>query len=107
MGTRRGRVIWGDVATQRATLPGFHRYPLEGLAPSLLFLALGAVILWLRPGVPLTRLFLIYCLAWFLIMTLYNDAHSTYRFTPLFLTAWALSPAGFVPLAALVPGQRV
>jgi class 3 adenylate cyclase len=104
--TRRGRLVEADVATQRATLHGFHRFLLEGLAPSLLFLALGAVILWLRPGVPLTRLFLIYCLASFLIMALYNDVHSTYRFTPLFLTAWALSPAVFVHLAAVVPGQR-
>ncbi|MDP2628182.1 MAG: hypothetical protein Q8Q58_14935, partial [Candidatus Rokubacteria bacterium] len=104
--TRRGRLVEADVATQRATLHGFHSYLREGLAPALLFLALGALVLWLRPGAPLTRLFLTYCLVWFLIMTLYNDAHGTYRFSALFLTAWALSPAVFIHLAAVVPGQR-
>ena len=104
--TRRGRLVEADVATERWTLHGFHRYLLEGLAPALLFLALGALVLWLRPGAPQTRLFLTYCLVWFLVMTLYNDAHGTYRFSALFLTAWALSPAVFIHLAAVVPGQR-
>jgi class 3 adenylate cyclase len=84
----------------------FERFLLEGFVTAILFLALGAFVLWLKPGVPETRLFLVFCLTWFCIPALYLDAHSTYRFSPLFLTAVALVPAVSIHLALTFPQRR-
>jgi class 3 adenylate cyclase len=103
---RRGRLVEADITSQSRTVHGFQRYLLEGLLPGLLYLGMGAVVLWLRPGAPDTRLFLAFCLLWFCIATLYMDANLTYRFSPLFLAAFAFSPAVFIHLALTFPERR-
>jgi len=100
---RRGTLVEADVTSRVRTGEDFHRFLLEGFLPGLLFLVLGAVVLALKPGAPDTRLFLSFCLIWFAISGLYLDAHITYRFSAVFLTAWAFSPAIFIHLAAIFP----
>jgi hypothetical protein len=78
---RGSRLVEADVPSVVRTVRDFERYLLEGFATAILFLALGAFVLWLKPGVPETRLFLVFCLTWFCIPALYLDAHSTYRFS--------------------------
>ncbi|OGK85912.1 MAG: hypothetical protein A2X52_16600 [Candidatus Rokubacteria bacterium GWC2_70_16] len=104
--SRRGALVEIDVPSQRMPLRGFRDYATDGLAPSLLFLLLGAAVLWLKPGAPDTRLFLALCLVWWAMTGFYADAHLTYRFSVLFLTGWALSPAVFIHLALTFPQPR-
>jgi len=104
--SRRGALVEVDLPSQRMTPRGFRDYATDGLAPSLLFLLLGAAVLWLKPGAPDTRLFLALCLVWWAMAGLYADAHRTYRFSGLFLTAWALSAAVFIHLALTFPQRR-
>ena len=103
---RGSRLVEADVPSVVRTLRDFERFLLEGFVTAILFLALGAFVLWLKPGVPETRLFLVFCLTWFCIPALYLDAHSTYRFSPLFLTAVALVPAVSIHLALTFPQRR-
>ncbi|MBI3029831.1 MAG: GAF domain-containing protein [Candidatus Rokubacteria bacterium] len=100
---RRGELVEAEVATERTTHAMFRRYLLEGLLPGLLLLALGATVITLRPGAAETRGFLAFCLIWFVTHAAYNDTLTTYRFTRLFLAAWAFSPAVFVHLALRFP----
>lgn len=104
--SRRGALVEVDLPSQRMPPRGFHDYLADGLGPSLLFLLLGATVLWLRPGNPDTHLFLGFCLVWWSITGFYADAHLTYRFSALFLTGWALSPAVFIHLALTFPQRR-
>jgi class 3 adenylate cyclase len=101
-----GQTLEVAVTTERVTRHDFHQFLVEGLLPGLVFLALGAMVFWLKPGLPESRLFLGFCLIWFVILATYGDAHCTYRFTQLFLTAWALSPAVYVHLALTFPQRR-
>ena len=103
---RRGKLIEAEVATERTSHGMFRRYLLEGLLPGLLLLALGVTVITLRPGVAESRLFLAFCLTWFVTHTAYNDSLTTYRFTRLFLAAWAFSPAVFIHLALTFPERR-
>ena len=103
---RGSRLVEADVRSVVRTVRDFERYLLEGFVTAILFLALGAFVLWLKPGVAETRLFLVFCLTWFCIPALYLDAHSTYRFSPLFLTAVALVPAVSIHLALTFPQRR-
>ena len=73
---RGSRLVEADVRSVVRTVRDFERYLLEGFVTAILFLALGAFVLWLKPGVPETRLFLVFCLTWFCIPALYLDAHS-------------------------------
>ena len=103
---RHGRLIEVDIASQRAKGHGFWRFVLEGLVGGLAVLALGALVFYLRPGTEQSWVFLAFCLVWFVIDVTYLDAHTRYRFGPLFLTAWAFSPAVFVHLALTFPQRR-
>ncbi len=103
---RRGQLVEADVPTRATTATDFRRYVIEGLLAGLLVLGLGAVVFWLQPALPRSRLFLAFCLGWFAINVTYADAHTTYRLTPLFLTAWAFSPAFFLHLALTFPQRR-
>ena len=103
---RGSRLVEADVFSVVRTVRDFERFLLEGFATAILFLALGAFVLWLKPGVPETSLFLVFCLTWFCIPALYLDAHSIYRFSPLFLTAVALVPAVSIHLALTFPQRR-
>ena len=103
---RGSRLVEADVPSVVRTVRDFERYLLEGFATAILFLALGAFVLWLKPGVPETGLFFVFCLTWFCIHALYLDAHSTYLFSPLFLTAVALVPAVSIHLALTFPQRR-
>ena len=64
------------------------------------------MVLALRPGVPATRVFLAFCLTWFCTSGLYLDAATTYRFSALFLTGWAFSPALYIHIALRFPESR-
>jgi class 3 adenylate cyclase len=103
---RQGRLVEADVASRPYTRHDFRRFLVEGLFSGLLYLALGALVFYLQPGVARSWIFLLFCLGWFLITVTYVDAHTTYRFTALFMTAWALSPAMFVHLALTFPQRR-
>ena len=78
----------------------------DGLIPSLLYLGLAAVVLALKPGVPETRVFLFFSLTWFCTAALFPDSWTTYRFSALFLTAWAFAPAAYLHLALRFPRPR-
>ncbi len=103
---RRGQLVEVEIPTRRHTTRHFKEYLLEGLFPALLFLALGATVIGLRPGVPESRLFFAFCLIWFVTHVAYHDSVTSYRFTRLFLTAWAFSPAIFIHLALTFPARR-
>ena len=103
---RRGTLVESDITTTAEPARDFVRFLLEGLLPGLLFLGLGAAVLVLKPGAPDARVFLLFCLIWFVTAALYRDAVSTYRFDALFLTAWAFSPALYLHLAQSFPERR-
>ncbi len=103
---RRGSLVEADIASKVEPARDFARFLLEGLLPGLLFLGLGAAVLVLKPGAPDVRVFLLFCLIWFVTAALYRDAVSTYRFDVLFLTAWAFSPALYLHLAQSFPEPR-
>ena len=59
-----------------------------------------------RPGRPQSWLFLAFSLVAYVVSVTYADAHTTYRFSALFLTAWAFWPATLVHLALTFPQRR-
>jgi class 3 adenylate cyclase len=103
---RRGQLVETDVATRLYTRRDFLRFLGEGLAPGLLQLAIGAVVFLTRPGRPQSWLFLVYSLVAYIVTVTYTDAHTTYRFYELFLTAWAFWPATLLHLALTFPQRR-
>jgi hypothetical protein len=103
---RRGSLVEADITSKVEPARDFVRFLLEGLLPGLLFLGLGAAVLVLKPGAPDARVFLLFCLIWFVTAALYRDAVSTYRFDVIFLTAWAFSPALYLHLAQSFPERR-
>jgi class 3 adenylate cyclase len=103
---RRGELAEADVATRTYTARDLRRFLIEGLLAALLSLGLGALVFYLQPGAPRSWLFLAFSICWSFINVCYADAHTTYRFTPLFLTAWAFSPAIFIHLALTFPQRR-
>ena len=103
---RRGRLVEADVATRVLHPRDFRRFLAEGLLPGLMFLTLGAIVMTLRPTNPESRLFLVFCLIWSTITMTYRDAYVSYRFGPLFLTAWTFSSAAFAHLALTFPQRR-
>src|SRR5215470_17644265 len=103
---RRGELIETDVTTRLVTRRDFVRFLIEGLVPGLLLLATGAVVYLIRPGRPQSWLFLAFALIAYTVSVTYADAHLTYRFTELFLTAWAFWPATLLHLALTFPQRR-
>ena len=103
---RRGELIEADVVTRLTTPRDFQRFLLEGLLPSLLFLALGAFVFHLKPGHSQSWVFLAFCVGWYLTNVTYIDAHTTYRFTAVFLISFALSPALLIHLGLTFPQRR-
>src|SRR5262249_54950241 len=103
---RGSRLVEVDVPSVLRSVRDFERFLLEGLLTALLYLTLGAVVLWVKPGVPETRLFLAFCLTWCAVSLLYLDAHTTYRWTALFLTAVTVCPAVSIHLALTFPERR-
>jgi class 3 adenylate cyclase len=103
---RRGQLVEADVPTRLYTRRDFLRFVGEGLLPGLLQLAIGAVVFLSRPGRPLSWLFLAYSLIAYLVSVTYADAHTIYRFSALFLTAWAFWPGTLVHLALTFPQRR-
>ncbi len=104
--SRRGQLVDADIPSRHSTAHDFHRYFLEGFVPGMLFLALGAVVLALKPGSPDTRLFLAFCVASSAIPSLYSDAFFTYRFDAIFYSAFAFLPALLIHLALTFPERR-
>ncbi len=103
---RRGSLVEADIASKVVPPRDFARFLLEGLLPGLLFLGLGAAVLVLKPDAPDVRVFLLFCVIWFVTAALYRDAVSTYRFDAVFLTAWAFSPVLYLHLAQSFPEPR-
>jgi class 3 adenylate cyclase len=103
---RRGELVETDVTTRLFTRRDFIRFLFEGLLPGLLLLATGAVVFLIRPGRPQSWLFLVFALIAYIVHVTYADAHLTYRFTELFLTAWAFWPATLLHLALTFPQHR-
>ena len=103
---RRGQLVEAEVPTRLFGRRDFLRFLLEGLVPGLLQLALGAVVFLIRPGRPQSWLFLAFLLIAYLVSVTYADAHTTYRFSELFLTAWAFWPATLLHLALTFPQRR-
>jgi hypothetical protein len=67
---------------------------------------IGAVVFLTRPGRPQSWLFLVFTLIAYLVTITYGDAHTTYRFSGLFLTAWAFWPATLLHLALTFPQRH-
>ncbi|MGH7319855.1 MAG: adenylate/guanylate cyclase domain-containing protein [Candidatus Rokuibacteriota bacterium] len=103
---RRGQLVEAEIASRLTTRRDLLRFLVEGLIAGLMVLALGALVFYLKPGTPQSWLFLAFCLVWFVVDVAYADAHTTYRFSELFLTAWAFSPAIFIHLALTFPQRR-
>src|SRR6185503_89733 len=104
--SRRGALHEAEIASRVITAGDLRRYVIDGLFPSLLYLGLAAVVLALRPGVPETRVFLFFALTWFCTAGLFPDSWTTYRFSALFLTAWAFAPAAYLHIALRFPRPR-
>jgi class 3 adenylate cyclase len=103
---RRGGLVEVDVPTRLYTRRDFMRFVLESLLPGMLQLAIGAVVFLVRPGRPQSWLFLVFTLIAYLVSVTFGDAHTSYRFSGLFLTAWAFWPATLVHLALTFPQRR-
>jgi class 3 adenylate cyclase len=103
---RRGQLVEADVTTRLYTRRDFFRFLIEGLLPGVLQLVLGAVVFLIRPGRPQSWLFLGFLLITYITTITYADVHTTYRFSELFLTAWAFWPATLLHLALTYPQRR-
>jgi len=103
---RRGQLAEADVKTRLFTRRDFVRFLAEGLLPGVLQLVIGAVVFLIRPGRPQSWLFLAFLLIAYVVSITFADAHTTYRFTELFLTAWAFWPATLLHLALTFPQRR-
>ena len=103
---RRGQLVEADVTTRLFTRRDFVRYLVEGLLPAVLQLTIGAVVFLIRPGRPQSWLFLSFLLIASIVSVTFADAHTTYRFSELFLTAWAFWPATLLHLALTFPQRR-
>ena len=103
---RRGQLVEADVTTRLVTRRDFFRYLVEGLLPGVLQLAIGAIVFLIRPGRPQSWLFLSFLLIASIVSITFADAHTTYRFSALFLTAWAFWPATLLHLALIFPQRR-
>ena len=103
---RRGELVETDVPTRLYTRRDFLRFVVESLLPAMLQLGIGAVVFLSRPGRPQSWLFLVFTLIAYLVTITYGDAHTTYRFAGVFLTAWAFWPATLVHLALTFPQRR-
>jgi class 3 adenylate cyclase len=103
---RRGQLVEAEIPTRLVTRRDFVRFLVEGLVPGLLQLAIGAVVFMIRPGSSQSWLFLSFLLIAYVVSVTYADAHTTYRFTELFLTAWAFWPATLLHLALTFPQRR-
>ncbi len=95
-----------DIPTALVSAHAFKRFVLEALAPALVFLALGLVVMWVKPGAGESRVFLAFCLCSSMTTLGYTDLVSTHRFTRLFIAVWTLSPAALAHLALTFPARR-
>src|SRR3989442_1199498 len=95
-----------DVPTRTVTIQWFRRFVVEALLPGLLFLVLGGVVMFLKPGAGESRIFFAFCLISAGTTILYPDLHTTHRFTTLMLALWALTPSALAHLALRFPEKR-
>jgi len=101
-----GRRIEVAVPTQIETLSGFRWFLVDGAIPALLVLGLAALVLYLRPGTPESRLFLAFSLVVATTNLTYSDLMCTHRFTRLTLAVWPFTPALLLHLALTFPERR-
>ena len=103
---RDNRVVVAVVPSVTFTVHDFLWFLLDGSLPGLLVVGLGALVLFLRPGTPESRLFLAFCIATALINLTYADLMLTHRFTRVLLALWSLTPALLLHLALTFPERR-
>ncbi|HEY7139078.1 MAG TPA: adenylate/guanylate cyclase domain-containing protein [Methylomirabilota bacterium] len=103
---RRGQLVEADVRTRLFARRDFLRFVTQALLPGLFQLAVGAVVFLIRPGRSQSWLFLTFSLIAYVVSITFADAHTTYRFSGLFLTAWAFWPATLLHLALTFPQRR-
>jgi class 3 adenylate cyclase len=103
---RRGQLVEVVVPSRVATLREFQAYLVEGVLAGALLIVLGALVFLARPGGAQSWLFLSFALLSSVVSLAYADAHTTYRFSSVFLTAWALLPAVFIHLGLIFPQRR-
>jgi class 3 adenylate cyclase len=103
---RRGQLVEVDVRTRLFARRDLLRFVTQALLPGLFQLAVGAVVFLIRPGRSQSWLFLTFSLIAYVVSITFADAHTTYRFSGLFLTAWAFWPATLLHLALTFPQRR-
>jgi class 3 adenylate cyclase len=103
---RRGQLVEVDVKTRLFARRDLLRFVTQALLPGLFQLAVGAVVFLIRPGRSQSWLFLTFSLIAYVVSITFADAHTTYRFSGLFLTAWAFWPATLLHLALTFPQRR-
>jgi class 3 adenylate cyclase len=103
---RGSETIELDIPTTIVKLAWFKRFVIEAVTPALLFLCLGGIVMYLKPGAGESRVFFAFCLISFVTNLLYPDLHTTYHFTTLFLAVWALTPTALAHLALRFPERR-
>jgi class 3 adenylate cyclase len=103
---RGHRILEFDFATRTCPPQWFKRFVVEALIPALLFLALGGIVMFLKPGAGESRVFFAFCLVSFATNLLYPDLHTTHRFTRVLLAVWALTPTALAHLALSFPEKR-
>ena len=103
---RFSRVIPATVPSITFTIHDFLWFLLDGSLPGLLVVGLGALVLYLRPGTPESRLFLAFCIVTALINLTYTDLMLSHRFTRLLLALWSFTPALILHLALTFPERR-
>ena len=104
--TGRGQLVEVRGHDPAVTVHDFHRFLRDGLLPGAPGPGSGRPGLLAQAGVP-ERAFLAFALllpTW--SSATYSDAHTTYRFFNLFVTAWAFWPATFIHLALTFPQRR-
>src|SRR5262245_15259325 len=100
---RSGSLVEEDFPSLEMTLGTFKHYVIQYLAGGILVLVLGALVGLLRPSVPSTRLFVVFCLTTVVVNVGYWDLSGTHRFTKLFFVAWTFLPAVLAHLALVFP----
>jgi signal transduction histidine kinase len=70
-----------------------------------LFLVLGFLVAYLKPGRPVSAAMLVFCLAWGLTMVLSLADFYSFHFRSLYAVAQAVAPGAFVVLALLFPDR--
>jgi class 3 adenylate cyclase len=104
--SREGRRVTTVIPSKVVTRRDFGHIVIDNTVSGFLVLALGALVLLLRPGTPESRLFLAFCLVTGTVNLIYFDMMLVHRFTRLLLAVWPFTPALVLHLALTFPERR-